>query len=69
LTRIIQVRTGETRSDHAYVAVTYRDHWFWIDGTDTRSKRDLSFLMILFASTEREGEGAATPPISIPVSN
>jgi len=66
---IIRVRNGESRPEDAYVAVNYRDHWFWVADTDLDSKGSLAFLMVLFASTEKEGDGQATPIITIPASD
>lgn len=60
------VREGSSRPNDAYVAVRYRNHWFWIDDRDQQSKLMLSFLMLLFSLTE----GTATQPapvVTVPV--
>jgi hypothetical protein len=63
---IIRVRSGKSKPDDAFVAVEYRDHWFWIDDRDAYSKGTFTFLMTLFASTERGVEGQAAPVITVP---
>jgi hypothetical protein len=50
---------------HAFVAIKYRDHWFWIDDRDFYSKRAFTFLMILFSLTESGGKGGL-PLVTIP---
>jgi hypothetical protein len=63
---LIQVHNGKTKPDNAYVAVPYRDHFFWIDDRDIHSKSMFFFLMILFSFTERgQGEQAA-PVLTVP---
>ncbi|MCZ6678222.1 MAG: hypothetical protein O7E52_13340 [Candidatus Poribacteria bacterium] len=62
---VIQVRCSEDKPTDAYVSVKYRDHWFWIDDRDPRSKGMLTFLMILFSLTETGGP-AGTPLVTIP---
>jgi hypothetical protein len=63
---LIQVHNGTTKPDNAFVAVPYRDHFFWIDDRDVHSKSMFFFLMILFSFTERgQGEQAA-PILTVP---
>ncbi len=63
---IIRIRTGTSKPDDAFVAVEYRDHWFWIDDRDAYSKSAFMFLMILFSSTERGAEGQTVPVLTVP---
>jgi hypothetical protein len=58
---LIAVRQGASPPDDAFVAVPYRNGWFWIDDRDQRSKQILNFLMIMFSLTE--GGPAQTAPI------
>ncbi len=67
LRRLIQISHGTERPADAFTAVKYLDHWFWIDNGDLRSKRTLSFLLILFSLTETGGE-VGLPLITIPTS-
>jgi hypothetical protein len=62
---LIRIHSGTSRPDEAFVAVPYRDHWFWIDDTDLASKRIFSFLMMLFSLTEKGDRGQA-PIVTVP---
>ena len=62
---LLAVRQGASPPDDAFVAVPYRDGWFWIDDRDQRSKQMLSFLMIMFSLTEG-GPAQAAPIVTVP---
>lgn len=63
---LIRVHSGGKKPEDAFVAVPYRDHFFWIDDRDIHSKSMFFFLMILFSFTERgQGEQAA-PVLTVP---
>lgn len=53
-----------SKPDDAFVAVRYRNHWFWIDDRDLKSKQMFSFQMLLFSFTE--SEKAYSPVVTIP---
>ena len=63
--QLIRVRSDVNPPQDAFVAVRYRDHWFWIDDRDLYSKRTFSFLMFLFTLTETGG-APATPVVTVP---
>jgi len=63
---LIRVRNGTSKPDDAFVAVSYRDHWFWIDDRDIYSKAMFSFLMTLFSFTERGESQQGAPVITVP---
>ena len=63
---LIQVRNGTSKPEDAFVAVPYRNHWFWIDDRDIHSKSMFFFLMILFSFTERGVSGQAAPILTVP---
>ena len=65
---LIQVQNGTSKPDDAFVAVPYRDRWFWIDDRDIHSKSMFFFLMILFSFTERGLGGQAAPVLTVPTS-
>ncbi|MCK5915649.1 MAG: hypothetical protein KAG92_05890, partial [Deltaproteobacteria bacterium] len=48
-----------------FVAVKYRDNWFYIDITDLTSKRTFSTLQILF-QLQSPSNGAAAPLLTLP---
>jgi hypothetical protein len=59
------VRSGAEAPKDAFVAVAYRDHWFWIDDRDLVSKRIFSFIMLLFTLSDTAPE-QGLPVITIP---
>jgi hypothetical protein len=63
--RVIRILSSRERPDDAFTAVYYRDHWFYIDDRDLRSKRTFAFLMILFSLTETGGR-ESLPLVTIP---
>jgi len=62
---LIQISSSPNRPADAFVAVPYRDHWFWIDDRDMPSKRLFSFLMLIFTLVE-PGSKDAPPVLTIP---
>jgi len=62
----IHVHNGTSEPETAFVAVPYRDRWFWIDDRDIHSKAMFNFLMILFSFTERGKQEAEAPVITVP---
>ena len=63
---LIQVHNGSSKPDDAFVSVSYRDRFFWIDDRDIHSKSMFFFLMILFSFTERGVSGQAAPILTVP---
>ena len=63
---LLRMRSGEAAPADAYVAVRYRDAWFWIDDRDVPSKVALNFGMALFSLTETGAPPAAAPVVTIP---
>jgi hypothetical protein len=62
---MVRVRSGHDEPNESYVSVFYRDHWFWIEDRDYRSKLVFNFLMYLFSMTETGGQGMA-PIVTVP---
>jgi hypothetical protein len=62
---LIRIHSSPDKPRDAFVSVPYRNHWFWIDDRDLRSKSLFSFLMFVFSLTETEGKEGA-PIITIP---
>jgi hypothetical protein len=61
----VRIRCTEEEPADAFASVRYRDHWFWIDDRDWRSKR--AFTAIMFFFTLAEGGGPERLPlITIP---
>jgi hypothetical protein len=63
--RLLRIRSSKNKPTDAYAAVQYRDHWFWIDDRDLRSKRAFAFMMMLYSLAET-GEKENLPVITIP---
>lgn len=62
---LIRIQSSRFRPGDAFLAVPYRNHWFWIDDRDMRSKSLFSFLMFVFSLTDTEPKEGA-PIITIP---
>jgi len=63
--QLIDIKSSSDKPENAYTAVKYKDHWFWIDDRDFKSKRTFAFLMILFSTTETGGN-EGLPLVTIP---
>ena len=61
----LRIHASKEKPKDMFVAVEYRDHWFWIDDKDLVSKRDFSFMMLLFTLADT-GEKESLPLITIP---
>lgn len=61
---LIRILYSREKPDDHFAAVPYRDHWFWIDDKDYRSKRLFSFLMFVMTLTETGGKEGA-PVVTI----
>lgn len=62
---LIRVLSGTEKPLDAFVAIRYRDHWYWIEDRDLASKGVFSFLMFLFTLTETGGS-QASPVLTVP---
>jgi len=58
---MVRIRSATEVPDDAFTAVRYRDHWYWIDDRDIRSKSIFTFLMILTTLAEKGGH--VQPPV------
>lgn len=62
---LIGINHSREKPENAFVAVKYRDYWFYIDDRDLKSKKTFTFLMILFSVTETGGK-EGLPLVTIP---
>lgn len=62
---LVRILSSSEKPDDAFVAVPYRDHWYWIDDRDMPSKALFSFLMFIFTLVET-GDKGAPPVVTIP---
>ena len=59
-----RIRCTKSRPSDAFVAIEYRDHWFWVDDRDLVSKRGFFLMMLLFTLADT-GEKENLPLITI----
>jgi hypothetical protein len=45
----LRVHSGAEKPCDPFVAVCYEGHWFWIEKSDSQSKRTLAYLLVLLA--------------------
>jgi hypothetical protein len=62
---LLRIQSSPEKPGDAFVAVPYRDHWYWIDDRDMPSKALFSFLMFVFTLVET-GDKGAPPVVTIP---
>lgn len=63
----IRVRCTKEKPSDSFTSVEYRNHWFWIDDRDRRSKSIFSFMMILLSLVET-GQQPVAPLVTVPIS-
>jgi hypothetical protein len=61
----VRIHSGKEKPPSAYVAVRYRDYWFWIDNGDLQTKRALTAVVFFFTLSE-SGGSEKLPLITIP---
>ncbi len=61
---LINVRVSKEKPRDAFLAIQFRDHWFYIDDRDVPSKNTFAVIQILF-SMANSGSGSVGPLISI----
>ena len=62
---LMKVHSSVEPPEAPFIAVRYRDHWFWVDNRDLPSKFMFTFLMLLTNLSEK-GVVAASPLLTIP---
>ncbi|HTR45579.1 MAG TPA: hypothetical protein VMH06_07700 [Thermodesulfovibrionales bacterium] len=63
---LVRIHSSTDKPADAFIAVPYRNHWFWIDDHDLRSKMLFSFMMFIFSLTETGGAKEGAPIITVP---
>lgn len=63
--RAVRIYSGKEKPATSFAAVPYRDHWFWIDDGDLRTKRAMTAIIFFFTLAET-GTSDKLPLITIP---
>jgi hypothetical protein len=61
----VRIHAGPARPADPFVAVRYRESWYWVEDGDRASKGVLSFLMLLFSLAET-GLTRQSPVLTLP---
>ncbi|PWS38952.1 hypothetical protein DFH01_06825 [Falsiroseomonas bella] len=61
----VRIHAGPAGPADAFVAVPYRETWYWVEDGDRASKAVLSFLMLLFSLAET-GLPRQAPVLTVP---
>jgi len=61
----VRIRCSEDKPADAFAAVHYRNHWFWVDDRDLRSKRAFTAIMFIFTMIQNTGD-EKLPLVTIP---
>jgi uncharacterized protein YceK len=61
----VEIKCSKEKPADAFASVHYRNHWFWVDDRDWRTKRALTAVMFLFTMAET-GADERLPLITIP---
>ena len=63
--RLVNIQSSKNKPSDAFVAIEYRNHWFWIDDRDLKTKRVFAFMMMLFTLSDTSDK-ENLPLITIP---
>lgn len=63
--REVRFHSGKEAPPDAFVAVKYRNTWFWIDDRDLTTKRVFTLIMVIFTMADT-GENQGMPVLTIP---
>lgn len=63
--RAVRIYSGKDKPATSFAAVHYRDHWFWIEEGDLRTKRAMTAIIFFFTLAET-GASDRLPLITIP---
>jgi hypothetical protein len=61
----VRIYSGKGKPTNAFAAVQYRDHWYWVDDSDWKTKRALTAVMFFFTLADT-GANEKLPLITIP---
>jgi hypothetical protein len=61
----VRIYSGKEKPANAFAAVRYRDHWFWVNNGDFKTKRALTVIMFFFTLVDTGG-AEKLPLVTIP---
>lgn len=61
--QFLHIRTSTAHPDNATVAIFHRGYWFYIDATDSRSKRSFILLKTLIGMRMQSAGGSSQAPV------
>jgi hypothetical protein len=64
---LIQIRSSESAPEDASVMVPYKDHWFYVAGTDVDTRETLTMLSVVFTLQAGSSSSRDAPVLTIPV--
>ena len=62
---LLNIKSGASPPPDAYVAIQYKERWFWIGEDDIRSKSIFTSVMLLFSISD-VGVRTAPPVVTVP---
>ena len=65
--RFMTIHSSEKRPENATVRIRFRDWWFYIDATDTQSKRAFGLLRTFIGMRLADPAAHQTPVLTVPV--
>lgn len=61
---LIHILVTKNKPENAFLSINYRDHWYYINDRDVKSKNTFAVMQMLM-SMAKDGSGAVAPLISI----
>ncbi|MFO1459396.1 MAG: hypothetical protein U1G08_08295 [Verrucomicrobiota bacterium] len=61
----VRIHSGREKPTNAFASVQYRDHWYWVENSDWKTKRALTAVMFFFTLTDA-GSSEKLPLVTIP---
>lgn len=64
---MLRIHSSKNYPSNAFMAVRYRDYWFYISNYDVKSKRTLALLMQIYNLQQGESDKVQAPILTIPI--
>ena len=63
----LHVKSSKKKPSNAFLSIYHRDHWFYIDNTDIRSKIAFDLVEVLYSLKAASKKRGPEPTLTIPV--